>query len=114
MLKQAREACVAKRDENNKLKRRISTLPTEVTKPKSAKITTDQQKMCKIQFQDYESDSENDEFDDVISEKNCSRSLPIASSSHTLVEINAKNPRFSIWQLSCFPMCLFENILPIT
>ena len=110
MLKQAREACVAKRDENNKLKRRISTLPTEVAKPKSAKITTDQQKMCKIQFQDYESDSENEDFDDVISEKNCSRSLPIASSSHTFVDINAKNPRLSI----CFSMFLFGTILPVS
>jgi len=91
LLKQAREACVAKRDENNRLKRRIpSSVSTEVTKTKSAKITTNQQKMCKIQFQDYESDSDNEEFDDVISEKNCSRSLPITSTSHTSQSVNIK------------------------
>ena len=43
LLKQAREACVAKRDENNKLKRRNSSaVSTDAIKSKSAKITIDE------------------------------------------------------------------------
>jgi hypothetical protein len=43
LLKQAREACVAKREEKSKLKRRNSAaVSTEVIKPKSTKLAGDQ------------------------------------------------------------------------
>ena len=51
LLKQAREACVAKREENSKLKRRNSSaVSTEVIKPKSAKITIDEVSTALINF----------------------------------------------------------------
>ena len=36
--------------------------------------------MCKIQFQDDATESENEEFADIIPETSCSRSIPMVSS----------------------------------
>lgn len=84
MLKQAREACVAKREDANKQKRKNAAKP-EAAAPKAPKISQDQSapKMCKIQFQDdQESSEENDsedEFEDI--PLSCSRSLPMSSNN---------------------------------
>lgn len=87
-MKQAREACVARRDESNKLKRK---LPVNEDKTKSPKITKDQNqpKMCKIQFQDNAAEDEDmeeldEEFADILPtdpEPTCSRALPMVSSN---------------------------------
>lgn len=71
---------MVKRDEANKLKRK--SLDSKTSNPKPAKITKDQNqpKMCKIQFQDNESSSE-EEFADPSTISTCSRVLPISSKS---------------------------------
>ena len=82
LLKQAREACVAKKDEVNKLKRKNSS-NMQIT-PQPAKIipAPSAPKMCKIQFQDNESEEETDEefVEDLNMQDTCSRMIPINSS----------------------------------
>ena len=90
MLKQAREACVIKRDEGNRQKRRNANPEPIAAKPKITRLTTPEKspnsqsqppKMCKIQFQDSEEESE-EEFAEIL--PSCSRSVPIQNSQNSV------------------------------
>ena len=91
MLKQAREACVAKKDEGNKLKRKLSTASNiEQAKPPKIVARSEPPKMCKIQFQDNDSESEEEQqetFTEFNMEETCSRMIPVKSSNSKSVKI---------------------------
>ena len=90
LLKQAREACVIKREETNRLKRK-NTVVTNSSEPKT-KVTKEstetKPKMCKIQFQDDDSEelSENEEYAEIL--PSChSRDMPMTSTAQNSVKI---------------------------
>ena len=77
LLKQAREACVAKKDEVNKLKRKNSNV--EITPPAKIIPAPSAPKMCKIQFQDNESEEETNVSEE--SEEQVETEAPVSEES---------------------------------
>ena len=76
-----------KRDEGNRQKRRNANPEPIAAKPKITRLTPEkspnsqQPKMCKIQFQDSEEESE-EEFAEIL--PSCSRSVPIQNSQNSV------------------------------
>ena len=96
LLKQAREACVAKRVESSRSKRkntsRIDNDRSKISKASNTNEELDEPKMCKIQFREEipETEESDEEFADIVPLPSCSRSVPMimaANSANNSVKV---------------------------